>query len=95
MNYYRVDHSAQVDLSQIWAYVANDSVSAADRLIVTFKDKFRLLATQPLMGELRPELAPNLRSFSVGNYVIFYRPAEDGIEVVRVIHSARDVNAQF
>lgn len=26
-----------------------------------------------------------------GNYLIFYRPIEGGIEVVRVIHGARDL----
>lgn len=30
-----------------------------------------------------------------GRYVIFYEPLDDGIDVVRVLHSARDVDAQF
>ena len=54
-----------------------------------------LLAGQPLMGRERPELAPNLRSFSVGSYVILYRPISEGIEVGRIIHGARDIDAQF
>jgi toxin ParE1/3/4 len=47
------------------------------------------------MGQQRPELAANLRSYSVGNYVIFYRPVQKGIEIARVIHAARDIGAQF
>ena len=35
--------------------------------------------------------AANLRSFSVGHYVVLYRPVQNGIEVARVIHSARDI----
>jgi toxin ParE1/3/4 len=52
-----------------------------------------LLAIQPRAGRLRPELAPELRSFPVGRYVVFYRPQDDGIDVVRVLHSARDIES--
>jgi toxin ParE1/3/4 len=58
-------------------------------------EKFVLLAGQPLLGRLRPELAPNLRNFPVGNHVIFYRPIDNGIEVARVLHGARDIDALF
>ncbi len=46
-------------------------------------------------GIARPELAAGLRCYSVGNYVIYYRPAKDGIEVARVLHGARDVDRLF
>jgi len=36
---------------------------------------------------------PNIRSFLVGNYVVFYRPIQDSIEVARVLHGARDIDA--
>ncbi len=95
MRRYRLDRDARTDLYEIHDYVARDNLSAADRLIDTFKERLRLLAAQPLIGQLRPELAPDLRSFAVGNYVIFYRPAENGIEIARVIHGARDVDRLF
>jgi toxin ParE1/3/4 len=47
------------------------------------------------MGREREELSARLRSFAVGNYVIFYRPAKDGIEVVRILHGARDFPPLF
>ena len=47
------------------------------------------------MGRARDELAASVRSFPFGRYVIFYAPIEDGIDVVRVPHSARDINAVF
>ena len=53
-----------------------------------------MLAGQPRIGELRDELRPGMRSFSVGNYVIYYRPVETmaiSIEIVRVLHGGRDV----
>jgi toxin ParE1/3/4 len=40
-------------------------------------------------------LSPRLRSFPVKNYVIFYRPLEDGIEIVRVLHGAQDLPPLF
>jgi toxin ParE1/3/4 len=38
---------------------------------------------------------PALRSLAVGNYLIFYLPVEDGIEVVRVLPGMRDIDAIF
>ena len=95
MKRYRLVAGARVDLLSIHKYVARDNPAAADRLIHELKQKFCLLVSQPLLGEERPELAANLRSFSVGNYVILYRPVQKGIEVARVIHSARDIGVQF
>jgi toxin ParE1/3/4 len=44
------------------------------------------------MGELREGFGvPGCRSFSVGNYAIFFRPVEGGIEVARIIHGSRDM----
>jgi len=47
------------------------------------------------MGRARVELAPGVRSLPFGRYVIFYLPLHDGIDVVRVLHSARDIEAIF
>jgi toxin ParE1/3/4 len=95
MKGYRLHRLAKSDLASIRTYVARDNPPAAARLISEFKKRFRLLASQPLMGEQRPDLAADLRSFSVGNYAIFYRATKGGIEVARVIHGVRDIKAQF
>ena len=42
---------------------------------------------------LREELMPGLRSFPYARYVVFFMPERDGIEIVRVVHSARDIVA--
>jgi plasmid stabilization system protein ParE len=49
----------------------------------------------PELGEKRDDLRSNLRSFSVGNYVIFYFPDAHGVRIVRVIHGARNITALF
>jgi toxin ParE1/3/4 len=82
---------AEQDLEEIWFYVALDDVVAADALLDDFDNSCRLLATQPKMGRAREELANELRSFPVRRYVVFYRPLVDGIELVRVLHGARDI----
>lgn len=57
--------------------------------------KLNFLAKHPLAGEARADLAVNVRSFPAGNYVIFYRPSDGGIEVLRILHSARDIPRIF
>jgi toxin ParE1/3/4 len=95
MTRYGIAPSAQRDLDGIYDYVPRDSVSAARGVLRALRERFRLLASQPLLGQVRAELAPNLRSFSAASYVIYYRPVRAGIEVTRVIHSARDVETLF
>jgi hypothetical protein len=50
-----------------------------------------LLADHPGLGPARPDIAPDLRYFPVRRYLILYRQITDGIELVRVVHGARDV----
>jgi toxin ParE1/3/4 len=47
------------------------------------------------MGRTRDELAAELRSFPVGRYVVFYMPLDDGVDVIRVLHGSRDIDAIF
>ena len=49
----------------------------------------------PLMGPARPELGRDLRSFPVGDYLLIYRPVKEGIELVRVVHGARNLRRIF
>jgi toxin ParE1/3/4 len=55
----------------------------------------KIIASGPGMGRKVEELAQNLRSFPMGSYLIFYRPIEDGIELIRVLHSARDITPEY
>lgn len=84
---------AESDIEDLWVYIATDNPQAADRILDDIEAKCRLIATQPNMGRLRSELAPGLRSFPVGRYIILYQSLPDGIDVVRILHSARDLDA--
>ncbi|MDB6137154.1 MAG: hypothetical protein JWO94_226 [Verrucomicrobiaceae bacterium] len=44
-----------------------------------------------MLGRSRPELAGNCRSYPFEKYCFYYRPFEDGLELLRVLHSARDI----
>jgi toxin ParE1/3/4 len=85
------------DLEEISEYIRQDSPRAALRFLQAAERSFGLLAGEPLMGRAYeaedPRLAA-LRCFRIAgfeSYLIFYQPALGGIEVVRVIHGARDI----
>ena len=82
---------AKLDLIEIWEFIAEDSESAADRLLDRLDQVLAMLRDNPLAGRARPELAPEIRSHPVGNYVLFYRPIPDCIELVRVLSGYRDI----
>jgi toxin ParE1/3/4 len=87
--------SSHRDLQAILEHIAKDKPGAALRHVERLEEACWMLARNPQMGTARDELLPNLRCWSVGNYVIYFRPADDGIEVVRVVHGARDTGLLF
>lgn len=84
---------AEEDLEEIWLYIAADNIIAADALLDKLVAKSALLAYNPELGRARPEIHEGLRSVPVGNYILFYRPEPGGIELTRVLHGARDIDA--
>ena len=86
---------AEADLIEIWTYIAQDSLTRADKLIDEIGEKSQTLAESPLMGKARDEFGSGIRSFPIGNYVLFYQPIENGMEIIRVLHGARDIDALF
>ena len=83
------------DLAEIWAYVAEGSSDQADGFVDLIDSKFQALSRRPGMGRRRRELAPDIRSLTVGRYVVFYLSLSSGIEVVRVLHGSRDIESIF
>lgn len=86
--------AAARDLGKIWDYISEDDPDAADRLLSRIEDRARLHAEFPQSGSPRPELGAGVRSFVVGNYIIFYRPIPGGIRLLRVLNAARDLKRQ-
>lgn len=95
MKHFRLTSQAQLDLDEIWLFIAEDNIEAADKFHDLLLSKLITLAEQPLIGRLRDELRPNVRGFPVGSYVIFYRDTPEHIEIIRVLHGARDTENTF
>jgi toxin ParE1/3/4 len=92
---FRLAREAKADARSIRSHIASDRPAVADRFIDELYARFRLAATQPLMGEARSDLGADLRVLTVGNYVVVFRPINGGIEVVRIIHGACDIHSLF
>lgn len=92
-NKFRKAPQADQDLDSIWDLIATNSVRVADKQIARIGEIFELLLENPLAGRERRELRAGLRSFAVGNYVIFYDLLPDGIEIIRVMHGRQDINS--
>jgi toxin ParE1/3/4 len=85
-------HQAEKDLAEILDYLDERSPRAAERLAAAIDDRCNLLGELPEMGRLREELAPGLRSVVVERYVLFYRVTATAVEVLRILHGARDID---
>ena len=83
------------DMLEIWLYIAERNLPAAGAQIRLIDEKLHFLSDNPHAGPARLELRPRIRSFPVGSYMIFYRPMRGGIEVIRVLHGARDMRRIF
>ena len=79
------------DLLEIWIYIAEDSLKAADDVLTGIDQKIKLLARSPQVGRKREELASGLRSFPVGHYIVFYRLERKVLEIIRILHGSRDI----
>lgn len=95
MSKFRVSSPAELDLAQIWAFIAEDSVDAAERMRRNLEATFKLLAKNPRLGRERPDLQSGLRSFPIKDFLSFYHVVDTGILIVRVVSGYRDLSALF
>jgi toxin ParE1/3/4 len=95
MGIYFVSPQAAQDLQKIHDYLFAKNPDTANKFLDAMAQKFEILANFPNMGRRRDELSPILRSFPVDDYLIFYRPIADGIEITRVVSGYRDLDTLF
>ncbi|MBI3855627.1 MAG: type II toxin-antitoxin system RelE/ParE family toxin [Planctomycetes bacterium] len=91
----RLSARARDDLEEIWLYLAQDDIGAADRFIDRILQACRKLVHFPRAGRQREDLAPGLRSLPLEKHIIFTRAAKSGVEVARVRSGYRDIESLF
>ena len=92
----QISPAARHDLAAIWAYISRDNEDAATDLLQSIYRQCLVLAELPGLGKPRDaDLAKGLRSYPVGRYVIYFRMCGSKLDLVRVIHSARDLTEIF
>jgi toxin ParE1/3/4 len=93
---YRIARRADSDLDDIWLSIAQrESPVAADHVLTRLYEAFVSVSLSPGIGAPRSRFGPHLRMFPVFEYLIFYRPANDGIEIARVLHGKRNITKDF
>ena len=94
MSGYVLSPDAYFDLDDIWEYIADDNVNAADRWIGKLFDAFESLGRTPGIGHRREDLTSYPVLFwPVGSYLVIYRAESDLIEIVAVTQGSRDIPA--
>lgn len=86
---------AELDVAEYWHLIAMDNPAAADRWLQKIESWMETLAEHPLVGRVREDLDPEIRSVSQYPFLILYRVLPDRVQVLRVVHGARDLRRLF
>jgi toxin ParE1/3/4 len=87
---FRLRPQAEEDIASIALFIAADNRRAAQKWADGIQASCGRIGTMPGIGAPRPEVAQGLRVLPVGNYLILYVEMESGVDILRVIHGARD-----
>lgn len=94
----RIQSRARTDIVELAVHIGHDNVSAANRFLDASDETFASLPQQPFMGAVYPTKNPRLKGVRVirvrgfPNHLAFYFVRANEIEIVRVIHGARDLD---
>jgi toxin ParE1/3/4 len=89
----RVDRAprAYQDERDIFLTIAADNLSAAERFLGAIYDAEDRLSEFPQLGRSRGDLGPNIRSWTVEPYLIFYVLEPEAVVILRILHGSRDL----
>jgi toxin ParE1/3/4 len=88
----RLTPLATRDLSEIWDYTAARwGAAQADTYLRRLWHDLQTVAERPRLGRAIPDIRPGCFRFRSGSQVLFYRIADEGVVVVRILHERMDV----
>jgi plasmid stabilization system protein ParE len=94
---YQLTPRALSDLGDIWDYIAEDNVDAANRVESAILSACSSLARNPMLGSKRSEITPlPVRFWTVtrfSNFIVVYRPDTKPLQIVTVLHGKRNIKA--
>ncbi|MGI0493047.1 type II toxin-antitoxin system RelE/ParE family toxin [Alkalinema pantanalense CENA528] len=85
------------DLLNIATYISYDNLDSGDRFLYAAEATFKLIAKTPGIGRFsgfRGSQIAQIRQYPVkgfNNYLVLYELTETTIDIVRVVHGARDL----
>jgi toxin ParE1/3/4 len=92
---FTVSPLAAADIRAAFEYLFQRDARAAEQFLNSVSELALKLSSNPRMGRKRLELGETIRSFPVGNYILYYRYSATPLEIVRVLHAARDVTTAW
>jgi plasmid stabilization system protein ParE len=90
MSGYVLHPEAYADVDDIWEFIAEDNLNAADRVREDIYKAIARLVPFPHQGHRRPDLTSRpLRFITVRDYLLAYAPNENPLLVIAVLHGRR------
>jgi toxin ParE1/3/4 len=90
-----ITSDAEADLDNIFEYVAPDNAAAAFRLVGRLRAAARRIGQAPRAYVLRPEYGADMRCAFYQSYTILFQIVRSRVEVLHVVHGARDLKSLF
>ena len=95
MKRYLINVLASQDLNEIADYFTTNNIEAGERFFQDFACRCQQLVNFPNLGRSYAQIRSDLRGLPLDGYIIFYRILDDGIEILRVVSSRRDLPPLF
>jgi|SRR5271166_1561575 len=93
---FRIAKSARLELDEIFAaWSERATLQVAERLIDGITERFWLIRRFPQSGKLASHIAPGLRCFPAGKYLIYYSLSPGALNILHIFHGARDQRQAF
>ncbi|WP_353476812.1 type II toxin-antitoxin system RelE/ParE family toxin (plasmid) [Salipiger sp. H15] len=87
--------AARADLVDVADFIALDNPERAMSFLAEIEAKMGQVAERPESFPMRDDVYEGMRAARHGRYLIFFLDADDQVQIVRVLHGARDLPGLF